>query len=415
MEGTAITQFNPIWGPDWMEVRRQWLLRPDVTFLNHGSFGATPKPVLEYQAELHRQLEYEPGDFLWRRLPKLLAETRQRVGAFLGAEPSGITFLPNATTAVNTVIKSLDLGPGDELVTTNHAYPAVLNTLYHDSQRRGYRLVVTHVPLPTDENDPEGEVADCVMQDVSGDTRLLVVDGIASQTGLIFPVNRIIAACRCRGVQILVDAAHVPSVLPVNLEGNPDLTPDFWTGNFHKWAFAPKTVAALYVAPKHREMIRPLVTSLFHGDGYPTEFDWVGTYDPTPFLSLPAGLDFFDRIGGMERVRQHNRALIRLGRDLVSSALETPLPVSAAATERMYAYFALVRLPDRFAMTNHHQGHPLMAGLYDQHHFEVPFTCFGGQGYMRLSAQVYNCPDDFRRLASILPAFLSGFDCPNSA
>lgn len=368
--------------------------------------------MLDAQSELRRQLECEPGEFLWRRLPKLLTEARRRVGEFLGCTADGITFVPNATTAVNTVVKSLDLGPGDDLVTTNQAYPGVLNTLRHDAQRRGYRLISKHIPLPTDESDPEAEVADRVMQAVTDNTRLLVVDWIASQTGLMFPIDRIIAACRERGIPVLVDAAHVPSVLPVNLEGDPALVPDFWAGNFHKWAFAPKTAAALYVAPQHRSTVKPLVTSLFHGSGYPAEFDWVGTYDPTSYLSIPAGLDFFEQIGGMERVRAHNRALIRHGRDLVAGELGTTCPVSAAAAERMYAYFALVRLPDRFALTDHLQGHPLMAGLYDQHHFEVPFTCFEGHGYMRLSAQVYNCPGDFERLAAVLPGFLSEFEFP---
>jgi isopenicillin-N epimerase len=406
MDGVRRAQVNALWGDGWSSVRDQWVLDPSVAFLNHGSFGACPRPVLEAQAELREEMERQPVQFLWRRLSGLIAGTRNRTAEFLKADPAGLAFVANATMGVATVLATTRLRPGDEVVMTDHSYPAVRNSAQRTCAAQGATLVVQHVPLPL--GAPQG-VADLLVAGITPRTKLVIVDHVTSPTAAIFPVRRVVEACRSKGVQVLVDAAHVPGMLDVDLG---ELAPDFWTGNFHKWACAPKGAAVLYVAPEHRDQVRPLVTSHGYGGSFHDEFDWTGTADPTPYLSIPAALDFMESLG-WERLRHHNHALVERGRRVLAEALGTEMQVP----EGSFGSMAIVALPDGIGATKE-EAQAIQASLYETEHIEVPFGPWNDTCYIRLSAQVYNAPAEYERLAHVLPPVLrtaigrKGLDIP---
>jgi isopenicillin-N epimerase len=234
---------------------------PAVAYLNHGSFGATPRCVLAEQQALRDALERNPVEFLVGRLPELLGGVRAKVAAFLNADQDGLVFVDNATTGMQTVIAQARLAPGDEVLATDHCYPAVLAQLRRATDATGALLRMAPVPLP-----PGGRAAvtEAVVSRLSPRTRLMVIDHVASCSGLVFPVEEIVAECRRRGVPVLVDGAHATGMLPVDLDR---LGADFWVGNLHKWVCAPKASAVLHVAPAWRETLRPLVTSHGISDG----------------------------------------------------------------------------------------------------------------------------------------------------
>jgi isopenicillin-N epimerase len=392
VDGRARVYDNALWGPDWPSVRDQWILDPSVAFLNHGSFGACPRPVLEAQAELRRQMERQPVEFLWRRLEGLTGDARDRTAEFLNADPAGLAFVTNATMGVATVLAATSLEPGDEIVMTDHAYPAIRNSAHKACATSGATLRVENVPLPLPSPD---DVAAIVLGAVTPRTKLVIVDHVTSPSGAIFPVEAMVEVCRSRGIPVLVDGAHAPGMLEVDLTR---LAPDFWTGNFHKWVCAPKGAAVLFVAPEHRDRIGPLVTSHGYGGSFHAQCDWTGTADPTPCLSIPAALDFMGSLG-WDRLRHHNHALAELGRAALAEALGTPSQVP----ETSFGSMALVALPDGVGTTLE-QALAVQASLYASERIEVPFGSWNDRGYLRLSAQAYNAPAEYERLARALPA-----------
>jgi isopenicillin-N epimerase len=382
---------NPLWGEDWPSVRDQWTLDPTVTFLNHGSFGAVPRPVLEAQDEWRREMERQPVDFLWRRLPALLEEARQAAAAFLRADPDGFAFVPNATTGVATVLASVELGRGDRVVLSDHAYPAVINAARRACLMAGAELTTVGIPLPLPE---PAEIAEIFVRATTPGTRLVIVEQVTSPTGALLPALDVAAACRARGALVLIDGAHAPGMLSTDVGA---LEADFWTGNFHKWACAPKGSAALVVGPAHRDRVHPLTTSHGMGQGFREEFDWTGTKDDTAYLTVPAALAFMAGLG-WDRVRRHNHELVAFGQRTVSKALGTEPPVP----EPRFGSMALVGLPDGAAGTQD-AAVALGARLYEAERIEVPIGAWNGRGYVRLSAQAYNGPADYERLADALP------------
>jgi isopenicillin-N epimerase len=383
---------NPLWGPEWPSVRDQWILDPSVAFLNHGSFGACPRPVLDAQAELREQMERQPVEFLWRRLDGRTGDARDRAAEFLNAEAAGLAFVTNATMGVATVLAATSLERGDEILMTDHAYPAIRNSARKTCAASGANLRVEHVPLPL---PPPADVAAIVLGAVTSRTKLVIVDHVTSPTAAIFPVEAIVEGCRSSGVPVLVDAAHVPGMMEVELTR---LAPDFWTGNFHKWACAPKGAAVLFVAPRHRDRIGPLVTSHGFGGSFHAQFDWTGTADPTPYLSIPAALDFMGSLG-WGRVRRHNHALVEQGRAVLADALGTEVQVP----ESSFGSMALVALPDGVGATAE-QAQAMQTTLYANERIEVPLGSWNDRGYVRLSAQAYNAPAEYDRLATALSA-----------
>ena len=265
---------------------RHWTLEPGIAFLNHGSFGACPRVVLEEQQRLRDELERQPVEFFVRKLPDRLDAARQRLAEFLGTDPDSLAVVPNATTGVNAILRSLDFGPNDELLTTDHEYNACHNALDYVAERWGSRVVTVQVPFPC---DSPGRVLEVVLNAVTRRTRLVLIDHVTSPTGMILPIADLIRDLARRGVDTLVDGAHAPGMLPLSLD---DLGSAYYVGNCHKWICAPKGAAFLHARADRRESIRPLTIS--HGANTPRpgrsrfhdEFDWMGTDDPTAFLAV---------------------------------------------------------------------------------------------------------------------------------
>lgn len=387
-------QTNELWGDDWPEVRGQWTLDPTVTFLNHGSFGACPRPVLDRQAALRNELERQPVDFLWRRFPEQVAAARSKVATFLGADEAGFAFVPNVTAGVSTVLRSMRLRPFDEVLITDHAYPAVLIATQRACEKAGARIAIAPVPLPL----PAAVNIVALVRGAMGPrTRLVVIDHVTSSTAAILPVREIVGACREADVPVLVDAAHAVGMLAVDVGA---LGADFWVGNLHKWTCAPKGAAALVVSPERRGDVHPLVTSHGADQGFREEFDWTGTHDPTAYLAAPAAIAFFDALG-WERVRRHNHALASFGRATLAEALGTAPPVRDEA----FGSMSLVALPEG-AVTTYEGTLDLQDRLWRNERIEVPVTWWNERAFVRLSAQAYNAPADYMRLAEALPPYL---------
>ena len=387
-----------MWGPDWPEVRSLWPIDPAVAHLNHGSFGAVPIPILEAQDKLRRETEADPTGFFWRTLPDALDQARRASAAFLRADPDGFVFVSNATTAVNTVLASLEFRPGDQILLTDHVYGALRLAAERICERTGAALVVNPVPLPL---EGPGDLAASVLAGVTPRTRLALVEHIASPTALVFPIADIVAGLREAGVLTFVDAAHGPGMVDIDIG---ELAPDFWTGNFHKWCCAPRGAAGFYVSPEHRDRVVPLVTSWDAPKGFVSSFGWTGTADYTPYLCVPAAIEFMAGLG-WDRVRRHNRELAGWARDTVRDALGG-LPEWSEA-DALFEAMTVVSLPDA-AVATMEEGREISARLARECRIEAAVFPWRDRGFLRLSAQAYNAPAEYERLAAVLPRILRG-------
>jgi isopenicillin-N epimerase len=389
--------------------RALWLLDPDVIFLNHGSFGACPRVVLDVQTGLRERLEREPVLFLARDLEGLLDESRQVLGSFLGADPEGIAFVPNATTGVNTVLRSLHLRHGDEILTTDHAYPACKNALNSLAGEVGVVVVEAEIPFPI--VSPK-EVVDSLAARVGPRTRVCLIDHVTSPTGLVFPVATIVTRLQDMGVDVIVDGAHAPGMLPIAVDA---IGAAYYTGNCHKWLCAPKGSGFLYVRPDKRESIRPLVVSLGYGSGrtdrapFRLQFDWVGTADPTPYLCVAEAIRYMGSLlpGGWSDLMVLNRKAALEARTKLCDALRTGPP----CPNEMIGSLASVPLPDGLDMDYSHTGDndPIHTELLDRHGIEVPVIAWPRppKRLIRLSAQIYNKPQEYEDLVDALGAILA--------
>jgi isopenicillin-N epimerase len=397
------------------EHARHWALDPSVDFLTHGTYGATPRVVLDVQQAWRDQLEEEPVRFLVEAFEPAMDDARRTLGTFVGADPDDVAFVSNATAGVNTVLRSLRFAPGDELLTLDHAYNAVRNALAFAAERDGARVVVAEVPFPI--GAPE-EVRQAVLAAVTERTRLLVIDHVTSATALVLPVEPLIAELAERGIDTLIDGAHAPGMLDLDIES---LGAAFYAGNLHKWVCAPKGAGFLWVRRDRQAAVRPLVIS--HGANSPRtdrsrfrlEFDWQGTGDPSPWLSLPAAIEFGASLlpGGWPALLERNRALALDARDLLASAIR----VEAPAPDAMIGSMASLPLPwEREPGTDRDvelygdkvHGALLAAGIQVA---VVPWP-LRPQGtrwrrLLRVSAAAYNDRSQYERLATLLPAILA--------
>ena len=385
------------------EFAKFWALEPGLHFLNHGSFGACPRPVLEAQAELRARLERQPVQFLARDLEPLLDEARAALGAFVGADPDDLALLPNATTGVNTVLRSLQLEPGDEIITTDHVYNSCRNALRWQEDR-GVKVLYAPVPWPI---AGPWQVVEAVMGAVSARTRLLLIDHVTSPTGLVFPVAELVRRLAERGVDTLVDGAHAPGMLPLDLRL---LGAAYYTGNCHKWLCTPKGSAFLHVRRDRQDRIRPIA----HGHGlnarrtdrsaFRLQHDWIATDDPTAFLCIPVALKFMASLLPWPQLMARNHALAVAGRRILLEKLRLPSP----APEFMLGSLAAVPLPDGEAPPPRDGifWHPLQRQLLLKHRIEVPVMIFPAppRQLVRIAAQLYNSEEQFQQLGAALLA-----------
>jgi isopenicillin-N epimerase len=385
-----------------------WPLDRDVVFLNHGSFGACPTEVLRHQAALRAEMEAEPVRFLSRELDDRLAAARAALGAFVGADPDDLAFVTNATGGVNAVLRSRVFAAGDELLTTDHAYNACRNTLDFVAGRAGATVVVAPVPFPVASPD---EVVEAVLARVTSRTRLALLDHVTSPTALILPVERLTAALAARGVDVLIDGAHAPGMVPLNLA---TLGATYYSGNCHKWLCAPKGSAFLWTRRDCQPGVRPLTIS--HGatavrperSRFRLEFDWTGTSDPTAWLTVPKAIEYLGGLvhGGWPALMARNRVLAVDARRLVSGAAGTEPP----CPDEMVGSIASIRLPDGTADVSWRRPDPLQARLYEAWGIEVPVMSWPAapRRLVRVSAQLYNRPAHYERLAEALRKELVG-------
>ncbi len=379
-----------------------WDLDPGVVHLNHGSFGATPRRVLERQTEWRRRMEANPVRFLGRELFRHLDHARDRLAGFVGADPAGLAFVPNASTGVNAVLRSLGLLPGDEILVTDHAYGAARNAVDFVAGAAGANVVAAHVRMPVSGPD---EIVDAIEAAVTPRTRLAMIDHVTSPTAIVFPLSEIVDALENRNIPVLVDGAHAPGMLDLAVA---DIGAAYYTGNCHKWMCAPKGAAFLWTRDDVRASTAPVVvgwgrTSVPPGRSrFHAEFDWVGTDDPSPYLCVPDAIDVMGGLfpGGWDELRRRNHELVIAGRDLLLDVMNGPNAVPNEMTGSM----ALVRLPAPGERAGRLEPDPLQGHLADEHHIEVPVTHGPGDDdrWLRISAQAYNSLADYGRLAAAL-------------
>ncbi len=383
-------------------MREHWVLDDAVTFLNHGSFGATPTAVLEYQSTLRMQMEREPVRFFVDELPALGEAARTDLAAFVGAHPADLAFVPNATTGVNAVLRSLRFEAGDELVITDHGYNACSNAVRYAAERAGASVITARVPFPIEHED---QVIEAITAACSPRTRLAVVDHVTSPTALIFPIRRIVDALSERGIDTLVDGAHAPGMLGLDIES---IGGAYYAGNCHKWMCAPKGAAFLHVRRDLQDRIVP--TTISHGANSPRTdvsrfrllFDWTGTDDPTPFLSIRTAVDTIGGMlpGGWPDVYRRNHGLALEARNLLIDALA----ISPPAPDDMLGSMAAVPLADDDGASSSVAHQPLRRHLLDEHGIEVPVPWWPVWPHrlLRVSAHLYNSPEDYERVATVL-------------
>lgn len=390
---------------------RHWTLDPDIAFLNHGSFGACPAPVQAVQQQLRDRIERQPVQFFVRDLEGLLDEARASLATFLGADADDLALVPNATTGVNAVLRSLNLNPGDELLTTNHEYNACRNALEFVAERAGATVVVADIPLPLASSQ---QAAAIILDAVTPRTRLALLDHITSQTALILPIEELTTALAELGIPVLVDGAHAPGMVPVDLN---KLGAAYYTGNCHKWLCAPKGAGFLHVRKEYQESVRPAIIS--HGANstrrdrsrFLAEFDWTGTTDPTAALSVPAALEFMGSLlpGDWDAVRERNHSLALAARSLLC----TELDLEPLCPDDMIGAIASLPLPPGSGEppSSPLYADPLQDTLLERYSIEVPVIPWPAapQRLVRISAQVYNTLDEYQRLADALrEVFASG-------
>lgn len=375
-----------------------WPLDPKLTHLNHGSFGAVPLAVLTEQQRWRERMEANPTGFFRRELQPALEEARLDIAHFLGADDEGVTFVPNATFGIGVVLAAFPLAVGDEVLVTDHVYGAVFSGARKATARVGASVVTVDVPLAATDD----EIVDLLLAHVNPRTRLLIIDQVASATARRFPVERICPLMRSRGVAVLVDAAHAPGLLPVDLDS---FRPDFWVGNFHKWACTPRGTAGLYVAEQWRTLIGSFPVSWREDEGFPRSFLLPGTADSSAWLAAPAALRLIDGFG-WDAVRARNGALAAYGQRVIADAVGADLsgmpddfaadgvgmpmrlvPLAGVPADKDTADAVRDRIADEFAI-------------------ESVINVWGGQSLLRISAQLYNHADEYERLGAALRAIV---------
>jgi isopenicillin-N epimerase len=379
------------------KLKRQFLLDPSVTFLNHGSFGATPKPVFKEYQRWQRKLEKQPVEFLGRRISGLLAESRAALGCYLGTHADNLVYTQNVTISLNIVARSLELKSGDEVLATDHEYGAMDRTWRFLSKEYDFRYVNQHIELPL---VTEEKFIDDFWRGVTPQTRVIFLSHITSPTAIIFPVKEIVRRAREAGIITIIDGAHVPGQLPLHLDS---LGVDFYGGNLHKWLCAPKGAGFLYARPEAQHLLKPLVVSWGYesetpsGSNFIDHHEWWGTRDMAAFLSVPAAIQF-QLDNHWDEVRDScHRLLVHAQKRICELTGLAPLHPQA---DNWFAQMASATLPADTDI-------PLLKQrLYDEYRIEIPVHEWNGHKLIRISIQGYNSKRDVDKLVMALSKLL---------
>jgi isopenicillin-N epimerase len=373
-------------------------LDPVVTYLNHGTVGVTPRRVMEAQQAIRDEIESRPSQFMLRELtaiqvgvatteiaPRMRAAAAQ-VAAFVGARGEDVVFVDNATSGANAVFRSFDWNPGDEAVVTDLGYGGVSNALRYATRERGAHVRMVQIPDPP---RPES-ILETIEAAIGPRTRMVVVDHVSSESALLLPVAEIVARCRARGVRVLVDGAHAPGAIDLQI---PSVGADWYIANLHKWAFAPRSSGILWAPPERQSTLHPTVISWGLDQGFTVEFDLVGTRDPSCHLAAPFGLAF-QRELGIDALRRYDHGLAWNGAALLAEHWGTRFEVP----ESMIGTMATVPLPER-AGGDSERARRLRDALLFEDKIEVQVHAWRGRVWTRISGQVYNDEGDVERLA----------------
>lgn len=371
------------------DIRAQFMIDPSVVFLNHGSFGACPKPVFEAYQRWQRELEYQPVEFLGRRVEGLLDAARARLAEYLNGDVENLVFVPNATSGVNIAARSIPLQPGDEILTTEYEYGACIYAWEHVC-RCGAKVVKQPITLPLTTLDAFVEE---FWQGVTPRTKVIYLSHIAAPLALIFPIEPIIKRAREAGIITVIDGAHAPGQIPLDMKA---IGADFYTGNCHKWMNTPKGSAFLYVRPEHHYPLEPLIISWgwVEGATFAMRNQMQGTRDPSAYLTVPDGIDWM-HAHDWDSVRLRCHELAVSIRDQIRGVTE----IDHLAPDHFFSQMFTALLPPCDAPA-------IKAKLYDDYRVEVPLWEVNGQQYIRVSIQVYNTPEDGAALVRALEALL---------
>lgn len=373
-------------------LRALWSLDPAIHFLNHGSFGAAPRYVQMAQSQWRDAMEQEPVRFMVDILPGELSSAAARLAEFLGASPSTLAFVENATAGVNAVLRSIRWQAGDRIVLANHSYPAVKNTARFLAARHGLVVIEADVPWPLSGPDA---LVDAYAHALSGGARIAIVDHVFSPLATVTPLDAIVSLCQTRGIPVLVDGAHAPGMMPLSLKRLGDQGVQWYVGNAHKWLCAPKGCGFIVATPDGQRDLHPAVISNYFGEGFEREFSWTGTGDPSARLAVTAALTFIERLG-RERYQAALRTLAHEAAvqiadawgvtpgaplELFAGMVTLPFPVDEPGDEESAARWRLKLLRD--------------------YQIEVPVLAINGRLWVRISAQVYNECADYQALADV--------------
>lgn len=378
--------------------RELFLLDPDVVFLNHGSFGATPKPVFESYQRWQRELEHQPVAFLGRRIRSLLQSSRENLGEYLHTAEDNLVFVTNATHGLNIVAHSLSLGPGDEVLSSNHEYGALDKTWQFLSQKFGFKYINISVPIP--DHSPDDFVG-AIFDHVTPRTRVIFLSHITSPTAIIFPIKEICDRAKSAGILTVIDGAHAPGQIRLDLD---DLGADFYSGNLHKWLCAPKGSAFLYASPHVQPLIEPLIVSWGWESENPGKsrfvdvLEWTGTRDPAAFLAVQDAIAF-QHEHDWETVRDECHKMAAETQKRITQL--TGISAINGDDQSLFAQMATSPLPNELdADTVKNQ-------LYDRYRIEVPLINWEGRNLIRYSFQAYNTVEDMERLIAALSEIIN--------
>ena len=377
-----------------------WPLDPAITYLNHGTVGVVPRRVLAAAQAIRDQIERNPARFLLReladvgevamRMPPRMRTAAAAVAEFVRCDAADLGFVDNATTGCNAVLRSFPFAAGDEILVTDHGYGAVTNAARYVAEQRGATVKVLELPFP--ETTP-AKVVQAIAGALTPRTRLALFDHVCSGSSLVLPVAEIAARCRARGVATLVDGAHAPGMLALDL---PSYDADFYTANLHKWAMAPRSCGILWAAPERQAKLHPTVISWGYERGMSAEFDLLGTRDPAAWLAAQEGIAFMRELG-LDAMRTYNHALVWDAATRLAAHWQVAIP----APEEMYGSMVTIPLPERFGDTRV-RAESLKTALLFEEGIEAQIHEFRGRIWLRLAAQVYNEASDFDRLRDAL-------------